>query len=112
MYRHLLRYLFFHFYLLIYISIESTFRSPKGLHQLISLFALTSLIASGTGIWDLISEVTALPRIFPPRNNGEVMSGFRNAGQAGAFILVALSVFLPYRFTLFESQKRPTKDTA
>ena len=59
----------------------------------------TLLIASFLGFYDLAADPIGLPRLFPKRVDGEALSGFRNAGQAGAYFLVMLSILIPLRFS-------------
>ncbi len=58
---------------------------------------VTTLIASFLGFYDIVASFTGLPRIFRARTDGEVISGFRNAGQAGAYFMVFLAILFPLR---------------
>lgn len=51
------------------------------------------------GLSDYFSSKIGLPRMFPTRAPGEIVSAFRNAGQAGAYILVMLAILLPVRLS-------------
>ncbi|MBX2921239.1 MAG: hypothetical protein KF746_03530 [Chitinophagaceae bacterium] len=51
------------------------------------------------GLSDYFSNKVGLPRLFPTRAPGEIVSAFRNAGQAGAYILVMLTILLPVRLS-------------
>lgn len=82
------------FLALIYISIISYFLSKERFFLLLKVFVLAGLIASLIGIWDLSSFFLPIPRIFPMRTTGEAISGFRNAGQAGAYFLVMLTFLI------------------
>ena len=55
--------------------------------------------ASFLGFYDLAASSLGLPRVFPGRTDGEPVSGFRNAGQAGAYFLVFLTILLPLRLS-------------
>lgn len=77
----------------------SVYRTPEGFIQLINLVVYTSLITSFFGFYGFVAMATGLPNIFPGRAAGEIMSGFRNAGQAGAFILVFLTILMPFNFS-------------
>ena len=67
-----------------------------------SLFPLiinTTIAASFIGFYDIFALNIGLPRLFDPRSSGEVISGFRNAGQAGAFFLVFLTILIPLHYS-------------
>lgn len=64
---------------------------------LIPVIINTLIIASILGFYDLIASFTGLPRIFPSRANAELMAGFRNAGQAGAYFMTFLAILYPLR---------------
>ena len=66
---------------------------------LLPLIMLTSLIAAAIGIYDAAAGIVGLPRLFPARSSGEILSGFRNAGQAGAYFLVIVTILFPIRFS-------------
>ncbi len=94
------------FLFFIFMVIISHFGTPDGLKQLIYYFAWAGILASVLGIYDYVATTVGLPRIFPAGTSGEVLSGFRNAGQAGAYALIVLSVLIPVRssrmFDLFK----------
>lgn len=69
----------------------------------------TLILASLLGFYDLFSKALGLPRIFPERTEGEALSGFRNAGQAGAYYLVMLSILIPFRFSKLATYLSPFK---
>lgn len=58
-----------------------------------------SIIASFVGVYDYFAGITGLPRLFPSRASGEVLSGFKNAGQAGAYFLVIIAILHPLRYS-------------
>jgi hypothetical protein len=64
----------------------------------------TTIIAAILGFYDLIASIIGLPRLFDARNDGEVISGFRNAGQAGAYFLVFLTVLIPLFYSKLKEQ--------
>ncbi|SFD80739.1 O-Antigen ligase [Chitinophaga sp. CF118] len=66
---------------------------------LIQDVATVTIIASVIGLLDFFGGGFGLPRIFSGRADGEVVSGFRNAGQAGAYILVCLTILIPVVFS-------------
>ncbi|MCH3883134.1 MULTISPECIES: O-antigen ligase family protein [Tenacibaculum] len=100
------------FLFLVAVLLYNTFDSKKGLDELIFLFSLAGLIASVTGIWDTLAMFTSLPQIFPSRAAGEAISGFRNGGQAGAYMLVVLTMLIPLRgSSLFNTLVPKTKKT-
>jgi hypothetical protein len=66
---------------------------------MLPLIMYTLITASILGFYDLYASTIGLPRIFPKRTDGEALSGFRNAGQAGAYYLVNLAILLPLRFS-------------
>ena len=63
----------------------------------------TTIIAALLGFYDLAASTVGLPRLFDARNEGEVISGFRNAGQAGAYFLVFLSLLIPLNYSSLKS---------
>jgi len=63
----------------------------------------TTIIAALLGFYDLAASIVGLPRLFDARNDGEVISGFRNAGQAGAYFLVFLSLLIPLNYSDLKS---------
>ncbi|GAP67906.1 hypothetical protein BA6E_101352 [Bacteroidales bacterium 6E] len=85
------------FLFLIFSVIIFHFNTLHGLRQLIFYIAIAAILASVFGLYDMAATIVGLPRIFPERAPGEVLSGFRNAGQAGAYFLVILSILIPIR---------------
>lgn len=84
---------------LIFIMLVGEFNSKKGFLLLISIFALASLFAALVGSWNVLSSIIGLPRI-PVVNQRSGILGigtFRNTGQAGAYMLISLSVLIPVR---------------
>lgn len=67
--------------------------------SLLPLVVYTLITASILGFYDLFASVAGLPRIFPSRNDGEALSGFRNAGQAGAYFMIMLTIVIPLRYS-------------
>tara|TARA_R110002051_G_C8759191_1_gene501404 strand:+ start:2678 stop:3940 length:1263 start_codon:yes stop_codon:yes gene_type:complete len=80
------------------VGIYKTFKEDF-LSSLLPLIIYTMITASVLGYYDLLASVVGLPRIFPKRTDGEALSGFRNAGQAGAYFLVNLTILIPLRFS-------------
>ena len=80
------------------------------LEKLAPLIMYTAIIASVLGVVDYAGAMIGLPRIFPARAGGEILSGFRNAGQAGAYFLVIITILYPLRFSklyqLFDKRKQ------
>lgn len=70
--------------------IFSVYTEQKNIVQLFIALAWVNLIASFIGIYDSYFTSFGLPRIFNARADGEALSGFRNAGQAGAFMQITL----------------------
>jgi hypothetical protein len=70
----------------------------------------TAIIASVLGLIDYAGAMFGLPRLFPARAGGEILSGFRNAGQAGAYFLIVVTILYPLRFSrlykLMNTRKR------
>ncbi|MCF6307397.1 MAG: O-antigen ligase family protein [Flavobacteriaceae bacterium] len=64
----------------------------------------TTIIAAFLGFYDIAASIVGLPRLFDARNDGEVISGFRNAGQAGAYFLVFLSLLIPLYYSDLKQQ--------
>jgi hypothetical protein len=69
------------------------------LEKLVPLIMYTAIIASVLGVIDYAGAMFGLPRIFPSRAGGEILSGFRNAGQAGAYFLIIVTILYPLRFS-------------
>ncbi len=91
------------FLVLIFNSIVSHYNTPEKFTRLIIAFAYASLIGSAIGLYDIFIGGHGLPRIFPERASGEAVSGFRNAGQAGAYMLISIvTLFAFYTSTLFK----------
>ncbi|GEQ87204.1 hypothetical protein ULMS_27120 [Patiriisocius marinistellae] len=86
------------FLILISVTIFQNFKNNL-LDSLFPILMYTMICASILGFYDLISSTIGLPRIFPKRTDGEALSGFRNAGQAGAYYLVMLSILIPLRYS-------------
>lgn len=85
------------FLILSFRIIYSLYRSEDGFIKLIKLIIYTSLLASFTGFYGFIAGITGLPNIFAERATGEILSGFRDAGQAGAYALIMLTILMPLR---------------
>lgn len=83
------------FLLLIFLVLVDLFGSVSGFCELIYYFSLAGILASGLGIYDYFSYIIGLPRIFPERAEGEIVSGFRNAGQAGSYAMIILAILIP-----------------
>ncbi|MFM2049025.1 MAG: hypothetical protein RI955_1573 [Bacteroidota bacterium] len=99
------------FLLLIYSTIISHYNSPSRFNKLIIAFAWASLLGALIGLYDSFIGGHGLPRIFPERARGEALSGFRNAGQAGAYMLISIIVlFAFYNSKLFFELNRKQKN--
>lgn len=85
-------------------SIFSIYTEQKNILLLFIALAWVNLIASTIGIYDSYFTSFGLPRIFKARADGEALSGFRNAGQAGAFMQITL--FMMYAFSRTELKNR------
>lgn len=98
------------FLFLLFMIILEHFGSTDGAKQLIYYFAWSGIFASLLGVYDFGAGMVGWPRIFPARTLGEVLSGFRNAGQAGAYALILLSILIPVRssgiFDQFNKKQR------
>ncbi|MEY2828159.1 MAG: hypothetical protein RIQ33_17, partial [Bacteroidota bacterium] len=100
------------FLTLIFSTLISFYNSPQKFTRLILLFSWSSLVGSIIGLYDSFIGGHGLPRIFPERAMGEALSGFRNAGQAGAYMLISISVlFAFYNCGLFLQLNRKQKNT-
>lgn len=86
------------FLILISLIIFESFKD-NFLDKFIPLIIYVAISASIIGIYDYVAEITGLPKIFPSRASGEVLSGFRNAGQAGAYFLIIITILFPLRFS-------------
>jgi hypothetical protein len=99
------------FLVFIFTTIISHYDSHSKFIKLILAFAWASLIGSLIGLYDSFIGGHGLPRIFPERAMGEALSGFRNAGQAGAYMLISLIVlFAFYNSKLFSALSRKHKN--
>lgn len=100
------------FLLLIFIVLVDLFRTIDGFCELIYYISLAGILASGFGTYDYFAGMIGLPRIFPERAEGEVLSGFRNAGQAGAYAMIILAILIPAMtskvYTIFKKKQRIT----
>ena len=83
---------------LLFISVIIFFEfKDKFLTKLLPLIMYTSILATVLGIYDAFASTSGLPRIFPSRAVGEVLSGFRNGGQAGAYFLIFITILFPLK---------------
>lgn len=82
---------------LIFVVLTVQFATPEALNFLIFAFALASLLAAFIGTWNVLSSVVGLPRIpvMNPRSGIVGIGTFRNTGQAGAYMLISLTVLIP-----------------
>jgi len=82
---------------LIFIVLTVEFATPEALNFLIFAFALASLLAAFIGTWNVLSSVVGLPRIpvMNPRSGIVGIGTFRNTGQAGAYMMISLTVLIP-----------------
>jgi O-antigen ligase len=91
-------------------SIFSVYSNEKDLMTLFIGLAWVNLIASFIGIYDSYFTSFGLPRIFNARADGEALSGFRNAGQAGAFMQITLFIVYAFMRTNLKNRlNRPNK---
>lgn len=84
---------------LILISILIFYGFKDSLLKLFLLIIYTVLTAAILGFYDIIAEMYGLPRLFRQRTNAELISGFRNAGQAGAYFMVFLAILFPLKYS-------------
>ncbi len=84
------------FLVAIFITAVSHYVTSKQLTQLIITVAWASLIGATVGLYDSFIGGHGLPRIFPERARGEALSGFRNAGQAGAYMLITIIILFGF----------------
>jgi hypothetical protein len=84
------------FLLLLSQAIFTIYKEGSDAINLFILLSWVNLLASLIGIYDSYFAIGGLPRIFPARADGEALSGFKNAGQAGAYIQITL--FCCYAF--------------
>jgi len=96
------------FLVLMSISVYQEFKDEL-VTVVLPVLIYTLIIASILGFYDLFSKALGLPRIFPERREGEALSGFRNAGQAGAYYLVMLSILIPLRYSKLVNYLDPFK---
>jgi len=82
---------------LIFVVLTVQFATSEALNFLIFAFALASLLAAFIGTWNVLSSVAGLPRIpvMNPRSGIVGIGTFRNTGQAGAYMLISLTVLIP-----------------
>lgn len=81
------------------VMIYSVYRSSEGFVKLIHLCIYASLLASLVAFYAFLADIIGLPQFLPQRATGEILSGFRNAGQAGAYALVMLTILMPFRYS-------------
>ncbi|RMA58953.1 O-antigen ligase family protein [Ulvibacter antarcticus] len=86
------------FLLLLSIIIFQNYKDNLLTH-LFPLIFYTVSAAAILGFYDLFASISGLPRLFPGRTDGEALSGFRNAGQAGAYFLVMLTILVPLKYS-------------
>lgn len=86
------------FLLLLSIAIFENYKNSLLTH-LFPLIFYTVSAAAVLGFYDLFASISGLPRLFPGRTDGEALSGFRNAGQAGAYFLVMLTILVPLKYS-------------
>lgn len=86
------------FLILISINVFEMFKDKLVSHML-PLLCITLIVSSLLGFYDLLAGSIGMPRIFTQRTNGEALSGFRNAGQAGAYYLTLLTAVIPFRYS-------------
>ena len=91
------------FLILISIMIFYTFKD-RFLSSLMPTIINALLLAAIVGFYDFIASMYGLPRIFKERTTAELSSGFRNAGQAGAYFMVLIAILLPLRFSKLVEQ--------
>ena len=84
------------FLLVIFTTIVTHFKTEERFIQLVLAFAWASLIGSTVGLYDSFIGGHGLPRIFPERAQGEALSGFRNAGQAGAYMFITVAMLFSF----------------
>ena len=84
---------------LILISILIFYGFKDSFLKLFILIMYTVLTAAVLGFYDIIAEMYGFPRLFRQRTNAELISGFRNAGQAGAYFMVFLTILFPLKYS-------------
>tara|TARA_R110002051_G_scaffold119001_1_gene192624 strand:+ start:6044 stop:7303 length:1260 start_codon:yes stop_codon:yes gene_type:complete len=94
------------FLILISITIFYQFKD-KLIKIILPTLIYTLLLSSILGFYDVLASTIGLPRIFSQRNDGEAMSGFRNAGQAGAYYLVLLTILIPLKYSKLKLHLKP-----
>jgi len=81
---------------LIFIVLINIHKNEKDFLNLVFIVSIASFLAAFTGIWDVLSVFVGLPRFFPrdPDLSNLAVSGFRNSGQAGAYMLITISILI------------------
>jgi O-antigen ligase len=87
------------FLIITFQTMVNSFSTPRQWKILIRVIAITLIACVVVGFWDLYGPQIGIPSIFPKRTAGEMKSGFRNAGQAGAYALIFLTILLPIRLS-------------
>jgi O-antigen ligase len=82
------------FLILLSILIFYVFKD-KLFSSLFPVIIITTITASLFGFYDLLADLYGYPKIFSSRTEAEAVSGFRNAGQAGAYFMVMLTILFP-----------------
>ena len=75
--------------LMFYVFKDSFFSS------FIPTIMITSLIGAIFGFYGVLAQMFGLPTPFEMRTEGEAVAGFRNAGQAGAYFMVMITMLYP-----------------
>ena len=100
------------FLIVLAVCIFNTHKDFRNYISLLKLLIVTTLACSLVGVYDLVAGFTSLPFLFQPRMFsadgveqyatglvGEAKSGFRNAGQAGSYMLHMLTILIPLQFS-------------
>jgi len=96
-------------FFLITISILIFFTFKDNVNIILKIIINTSLIASIIGLYEWFANLYNLPTLFPKKNHLSMVSGFRNAGQAGAYFQIMLSILIPLNFSKLKKYL-PNKD--
>ena len=86
------------FLIIVSVLIFATFKNELT-QTLFPVIINTAIVAAALGFYDIIASTVGLPRIFDARSDGEVISGFRNGGQAGSYFMIIITILLPLKYS-------------
>lgn len=89
------------FLVLVFTTGAQVFYTKKDLVNLLRMIAVASITGAVLGAWENSTHFTGLPRLFGEDVRAYRGASFRNSGQAGSYLMVALAALIPFRFGEF-----------